>query len=369
MARPDHHHARLALAGAAALVLSTALMNAPAQATPAPDVVADGLDNPRQLTFRNGALFIAEAGTGGEGPCFPGPEGDDVCFGTSGAITRVRGGTQVRLVTGLPSLADADGAAAIGPADVRATGNRRYAVSIGLGADPAARDDLPAVGKRLMGTIATGRFGGGLPSVAADLAAFEAGADSDDLGPDSNPTGLLVTKRGYVATDSGANTLMRARRNGTFRTIHVFESPATVPNPFGGDDIPVQPVPTSVVRGPDGAFYVSELTGFPFVPGLARIHRIQPGGGSSVYGSDLTNVTDLAWHDGDLYAVQIADEGLLVEGLPRGSLVRVIPGGGSEHVAGPFPAPYGVAIHDGSAYVTTCAVCPDEGSVVKVPLN
>ena len=65
-----------------------------------------------------------------------------------------------------------------------------------------------------------------------------------------------------------------------------------------------------MVVGPDGAYYVSELTGFPFVPGFSRIHRVVPGQPSTIYASGLTNVTDLAWHDGDLYAVQIADAGL-----------------------------------------------------------
>ena len=83
--------------------------------------------------------------------------------------------------------------------------------------------------------------------------------------------------------------------------------------------IPIHPVPTSVAVGPDGAFYVSELTGFPFLPGFSRIHRVVPGSPDGLR-VGLTNVTDLAWHDGDLYAVQIADNGL--QAGPIGSLVR-----------------------------------------------
>ena len=37
-----------------------------------------------------------------------------------------------------------------------------------------------------------------------------------------------------------------------------------------GTTIPVDPVPTSVVRGPDGSIYVGQLTGFPFVPGAGE---------------------------------------------------------------------------------------------------
>jgi hypothetical protein len=33
-----------------------------------------------------------------------------------------------------------------------------------------------------------------------------------------------------------------------------------------------------------------------------------------------------------------------------------------------LPAPYGVAVHNGSAYVTTCAVCKGGGQVVRFHL-
>jgi glucose/arabinose dehydrogenase len=49
-------------------------------------VVAKGLDNPRGIGIGpDGALYVAESGSGGAGPCVAGPEGADVCFGrTSG---------------------------------------------------------------------------------------------------------------------------------------------------------------------------------------------------------------------------------------------------------------------------------------------
>jgi hypothetical protein len=43
-------------------------------------VVATGLNNPRHLSFSQGALYVAEAGTGGKGPCATGEEGV-VCVG------------------------------------------------------------------------------------------------------------------------------------------------------------------------------------------------------------------------------------------------------------------------------------------------
>jgi hypothetical protein len=36
-------------------------------------------------------------------------------------------------------------------------------------------------------------------------------------------------------------------------------------------------VPNSVAQGPDGAYYVGELTGVPFEAGAARVYRVVPG--------------------------------------------------------------------------------------------
>ncbi|WP_426244007.1 ScyD/ScyE family protein [Nocardioides sp. LHG3406-4] len=394
---------RAAVVLATALTVVSTLLLAPAPAiaggshghgSHGPDgppwtVVASGLDNPRQISIdesysqhygrRHGGdhgrghgyghkpvLYVAEAGRGGDGACVEGPEGP-ACFGLSGAVTRVRHGHQARVVSGLPSLAAADGSQAIGPADVAVHGSW-YAVTVGLGNDPAVRLDIPG-GERL-GTLLAGRFGGGQIEVA-DLAQSEADEDPDGAGPDSNPTGLLTTHRGFVVTDSGANALQAVSWHGDVSTLATFPERLVPPPPFlPPGDIPMQSVPTSVVRGPDGAWYVSELTGFPFPADGARIYRVVPGQAPTVYATGLTNVTDLAWHGRKLYAVQIAgDAGLLAaEGLPMGSLVRVDRDGSHKTVAEDLPAPYGVAIDDGNAYVTTCSVCAGEGGVVRIPL-
>ena len=124
-----------------------------------------------------------------------------------------------------------------------------------------------------------------------------------------------------------------------------------------------------MVRGPDGAYYVSQLTGFPFEKGDANIWRVVPGQAPTVYASGFTNLTDLAFaHDGSLYAVEIASNGLLVE--PIGALVKVTPGGNQhETIAGGLFAPYGVALTKKSAYVSTCAICVGEGEVIRIPLD
>ena len=68
------------------------------------EVIASGLNNPRGLAFSpNGGLYVAEAGAGGSGPCFAGPEGP-ACFGDSGSVTRIDASrASAGCSTGLPS--------------------------------------------------------------------------------------------------------------------------------------------------------------------------------------------------------------------------------------------------------------------------
>ena len=72
--------------------------------------------------------------------------------------------------------------------------------------------------------------------------------------------------------------------------------------------------------GPDGAYYVGQLTGFPFPPGGASVFRIVPGeeptGDTALwqgrlYASGFTNIIDVAFGpDGTLYVLEIAHDGL-----------------------------------------------------------
>lgn len=295
-----------------------------------------------------------------------GPEGK-ACFGRTGAISVVGHHGARRVISGLPSIAAEDGSAAGGPTDVVVKRHGRYVVSFGLGGDLETRDHLPRLGRRLMGTLAEGSLHSRRLRVLADLARYEARKDPDGAGVDSNPVGFTRWGRGFAAVHAGANDLLRVNRNGRIRTVAVFGT-RSVPNPFGGPDVDMLAVPTSVIPEPHGSLLVSQLTGFPFPVGGAQIFKVRPGHDPRVYATGLTNVTDLAWHRGHLYVVQIADAGLLEEGLPMGSLVRIERDGSQHTVLDDLPAPYGVAVRGGSAYVTTCSVCPGGGEVVKVSL-
>jgi len=339
-------------------------------------VVADGLNNPRGIGFGpDGALYVAESGSGGTGPCIKSPEDPEAesCFGRTGSVTRITRHSQQRVLTGLPSLAE-DGVAASGPVDLGFSGWTGYLLIGNPGGDTGTREGIGP---------GAGRFGKllkvdlrGIRAVA-DFPQFEEDNNPDgnlaEGGVDSNPNGLLVGHKSRYVTDAGGNDLLKVDRKGRVSVVAVFPPLPPAPAPPDGALIPPQAVPTSVVRGPDGALYVGQLTGFPFPPGGANVYRVVPGHDPQVFEDDFTNIIDIAFDKrGRLYVLEIATDGLLnvPEGqLPVGRLVRVNKDGSRTTLAQEgLNAPGGFVLGHGAAYITNNSILSGAGQVVKVAI-
>ncbi len=328
--------------------------------------VASGLLNPRGINFApNGDLYVAEAGNGGPGPCVPSPvfPFPPRCYGETGALTLILPNEAMpeqafrRVVTGLPSLVLGNGTAEGGPSDVAFLGTAPY-VTMGLGGNPTTV--RPAVGGKaaLLGTLLQATPSGQY-KVVADIAGAEADANPDGAAVDSNPYSVLVQPGRRIVADAGANALFVAHANGD---AAVFAEDLLGPNP-------VQTVPTSVVEGPDGAIYVGLLTGFPFVPGSARVLRVASDGSSvSTYATGFTAIIDLAFDAGGaLYVLQVIPGG--GPPSPGGKLVRQCPGGAPTELLAGLVFPGGLAIGpDGAAYITNRGTSPN-GEVLRLPLT
>jgi hypothetical protein len=358
-------------------ILSVLAVGPAAVAHAGTTVVASGLDNPRGIDVdRHGFVYVAEAGRGGSGPCIQGAEGARQCIGQTGAITLVAYGKHQQIISGLPSVADeGTGASALGPedVDVRPLGFGSFVT--GLGNDPSVRAQLGADGSGLAKLCAFTPSGD--VAERADLGTYEAEHDPDagqpgTVHPDSNPTSVLKAGRGDVVVDAGGNDLLRVGASGRIRTLAVFPSRFVDAPPLlglaPGTQIPMQAVPDAVTRGPDGAFYVSQLTGFPFPAGAANVYRVVPGSPPEIYASGLTNVTDLAFDDdGSLYVVEIARNGLL-SGDPSGEVIEIAPDGTRTSVASEgLVEPYGIAIgRRGEIYVTNKSRRSGEGELLRL---
>ena len=336
---------------------------APAAASGDVSVVLTGLNAPKQLAFGpEGALYVVESGTGASSDqCIRAGDAEaEVCYTLSGSITRLWKGQQERIVTGLPSLG-AGGEVVAGPNDIDFQGRGNMYVTIGLGADPALREALGPEGANL-GTLIVVKPNGKW-SVVADIAGFEAASNPDGGAFDSNPYGVLAEGGRQYVTDAGGNSLLQVAPNGELSLVATFADLALPPLPLPFTSS--QAVPTEVVRGPDGALYVSTLTGVPFLPGLARIYRVAPGGTPTVFRDNLTAITDFDFGpDGSLYVLQFASE-LFLGGA--GSVVRLAPDGTRTTIADGLIAPTGLEVGpDGAIYVTNKGVIVGAGEVLRI---
>ncbi|MGK5681752.1 ScyD/ScyE family protein [Actinoplanes sp. URMC 104] len=244
------------------------------------------------------------------------------------------------------------------------------AVTLMSAASPASA--VPAASAVLLASAASPASAVLLASAASPASAPEP-VQPRDAGVAAGPFGSAVDRRGRVYVTEG-DTLIRLTPRGRRATVARFPSrmvPAPARLPDGtprGMPVRMPAVPSAVARGPDGALYVGELTGFPFPPGRARVWRVVPGRAPEVYAGGLTAVVDLAWGPGGLYALEIARHGLL-SGDRAGALVRISPDGRHRTVAADgLTAPSDLTVRGGIAYVSTCGDCAGEGTVRKIVL-
>ena len=347
---------RLPALGAAVLVAAVVVMTAAAASGP----VASGLVNPRGITTGpGGRLLVVESGTG--------------------VIDELRKG-------GSQTFATVPGAV-----DVATNGlGNTYAVIGGPGPDAPP----PPPGSNFSRLVRVSPNGD--VKLVADIGAYQVThPDDDDLDQppnpsESNPNGVALLPGGNVlVADAAANDLLQVDVHGRITTLAHFR-PEFVPwgLPFGppiGTIVPAEAVPTAVAVGPDGAYYVSELTGFPFAKGAARIWRIEAGsveavcdpvashGGCSSFATGFSSVLDLTFGpDGTMYVLELAKNGLagaLVLGneFPPIGALWAIKNGVRTLVADTLVAPGGVTVDaKGSIFVTTLTFGPPGGSVLNL---
>lgn len=114
----------------------------------------------------------------------------------------------------------------------------------------------------------------------------------------SNPFNIEWDAEGNIYTaDAGANSIVKWDKNtGAFSIVKTIDR---FPNPLPFGPPMIDPVPTGVLRKPDGSFFVSQLTGFPFIQGAANVYNLDAAGNMSVYASGFSCLTDLAFDPRD----------------------------------------------------------------------
>lgn len=250
------------------------------------------------------------------------------------------------------------------------------------------------------------RVSRGVVTQIADLLAFETTVNPDGGEIDSNPFDVAaLTEETALVADAGGNALLIVDEEGNVDWVATFpeELVSTAnakellgcPEPPEGFEfvcdlpamIPAQAVATSVAIGPDGAYYVGELKGFPAPTGESQVWRIEPGTlhaecGTSeactVVADGFTSIVDLTFGpDGTLYVVELDEASWLAVEAPSFGLPFLGIGGTVNacdssswtctEVATELPMAIAAAVSSGTVYVAIFALVPGAATVLALP--
>ncbi len=308
----------------------------------------------------DGSLFVADAGAG---------------------IVRLDAQGNGRLFTALP-----------GVTDIALVGAKQMFAITGNGEGPTPR---------MLFRIFNNRS-----QPMADLGAFEASANPDGGEIDSNPYDVTVAPGNkLLVADAGGNDLLVIDKTGAVdwvatlpdelvSTAHAKQLVGCPSAPPGLEFVcglpemmPAQAVATSVAVGPDGAFYVGELKGFPGPVGVSKIWRIEPGARHAVCGSSpqcsvvadgFTSIVDLNFGpDGTLYVTEFDEASFLAVELGFFGLPGAMLGGtvnacdaswSCSEIATQLPMPIATTVDsNGQLFAAINTLVPGAAAVIPLP--
>ncbi|MCC5636754.1 ScyD/ScyE family protein [Nostoc sp. CHAB 5844] len=360
-------------------------------------VVADGLNNPRNLDFdRDGNIYVTESGFGGDGNdgrCIPSPSAGYIplCAAQNGSLIKIaKDGTRTNIISGLTSLAlSPSGEQAAGPADFKFDSRGNAYLLTGLAGNPANRDTVlrsPDLGKLYKVDLNSG----GLTTLA-DFAAYELNNNPDGTDIISNPYAFAIKDDTAYVVDGGGNSIYSVGLDGSgIKDVAAFplkviprdqlEYPDLGPD-VDPNTLPVtqQSVPTGIAIAPDGNLTVSEYTYFPYPEGEARIFSVNPNDlGIDIIEDGFTQLTGVTYDpEGNLYALQhinvsewkAIQQGGIITGDISGSVIKIgtdgtrttiWSGDGLEAASGITYGP------DGNLYISNRARLAGTGQIIRI---
>ncbi|MBH8562862.1 ScyD/ScyE family protein [Nostoc sp. CENA67] len=361
-------------------------------------VIANGLDNPRNIGFGpDGSLYVTESGRGGDGTdgrCIPSPSAGYIplCAAQNGSLSKINpDGTKTTIISNLTSLAlSPSGEQAAGPADIKFDDKGNAYLLTGLAGDPTNRDTIlksPDLGQLYKVDLNTGAL-----TSLADFAAYETKNNPDGTDLISNPYALAIKGDTAYVVDGGGNTIYSVGLDGSgIKNVAAFPQKVIDRNKLefpdlGGTDpstLPLtqQSVPTGIAVAPDGSLTVSEYTYFPYPEGEARVFKVNSDDLSiQTIADGFTQLTGVAYDpEGNLYALQHINhsewkeiqQGGIITGDISGSLIKIAPDGTRTTVwkGDGLEAASGITYHDGSLYISNRARLAGTGQVIKIDPN
>ncbi|MBK8504230.1 MAG: ScyD/ScyE family protein [Saprospiraceae bacterium] len=313
------------------------------------EVVAAGLRGPIGIELDSaGNLWIAESGSGQN----------------DGAISVIwADGTQERVIENLPSTLDTILMETLGPDRIQHFNDRYFGVIMSGG--------IPEVGGSILVFERDSITQGGTPlSLNHAANSFNMEKRVLSLGfAESHGFSFVHDGSDMYIADAAADALLH--RDGLTGVINIFATFPKIPNPLPFGPPVSDAVPTRIIKNPTGGFYVSQLTGFPFLDGASKVYAVDPQGQLSVVDSGLTLITDLALApDGDgLIALQFANfRGDSMPPYVIGSAIlqQLHSDGSRDTIAAGFGPSAGMAVADVNTFYVSNLFF---GTVIKISLT
>jgi hypothetical protein len=346
---------------AALAAVSAADLRAARPAGPPPlavSVFADGLNNPRGMKFGpDGALYVAEAGTGGETPNAAACAGPfSYLAGFHSRISRIDGaGTRTTVIDNLPSAVD-QFAGYWGASDVAFVGSTLYALEDAGGCE-RGHPEFPTSLVRIADN--------GTMTPVADLQAWIVGhptavIEPGDFEVDGSWWNLLSERGDLYTVNPNTGDFVKIATNGVI--TRVVDTSASLGHV----------VPTALAS--HGVFHIGNLGVFPIAPGSSQVWQVEPSGRFQVEGSSFTSVVGLAYDHATLYVLEASTIAGSFLGDPgEGALLRVRPGHGAEVLLSGIDFPSSVTVGpDGAVYVARNGIAPDAngtGQILRIAIQ
>lgn len=353
---------RLAVLVSAALaaICATGMRAAPAPLAEhiSVSVFASGLNSPRGMKFGpDGALYVAEAGTGGETPNSAACAGPfSYMAGFHARISRIdAAGARTTVIDNLPSAVD-EFAGYWGVADVAFVGSTMYALEDAGGCE-RGHPEMPTSLVRINTN--------GQMTQVADLQAWVVGHPTAVIEPDDFETDgswwNLVADRGdlYTINPNDGDFVKITTAGAISRIVDTSASLGHI-------------VPTALTS--HGSFEIGNLGTFPVSPGSSILLQASPSGQFHVNGAGLSTVLGLAYDNATLYVLEASTvDGSFLSDPGEGALLRLRPGHGPETLLSGIDFPSSVTVGpDGDVYVARNGIAPDAngtGQILRVRIR